>query len=63
MASPNGVSRVAEQQRKRPVVSSVELRESLYANRRFPALLFATSGRFSAGEFRERADRDNRLRI
>ena len=46
-----------------PVVSIPELREALWANRHFPALLLATSGRFSAGVFWEKAKKGAALRL
>lgn len=45
------------------VVPVATLRAALWANREFPALLFVTSGRFSAGVYREKADRGNVLRL
>lgn len=49
--------------KQRKVVPVSELRSALWANRDFPALLFATSGRFSAGVYEERSRRDNMLRL
>jgi restriction system protein len=46
-----------------PVVPIRELRSALWANRHFPALLFATSGRFSAGVFREKIKDEAALRL
>jgi len=40
-----------------------EVREALWANRNFPALLFATAGRFTAGVFRERSAADSQMRL
>lgn len=45
------------------VVPVGELREALWANRHFPALLLATAGRFSAGLIRESKQEDTRLRL
>lgn len=45
------------------VVNVGEVREALWANRRFPAVMVATSGRFAAGVVRERHDPDNRFRL
>ena len=45
------------------VVGVRDLREALWANRHFPALLFATSGRFSAGVYREKIALETSLRL
>jgi hypothetical protein len=45
------------------VVNIGDVREALWANRRFPAVMVATSGRFAAGVVRERTDPDNRFRL
>jgi hypothetical protein len=47
----------------KPVVTISDLRNALWANRQFPALLFATSGRFSAGIYRERRQNETMLRL
>ncbi len=39
------------------------VRSALWANRHFPALMLATSGRFAAGVYREKAERENVLRL
>ena len=44
------------------VVPISEVRDALWANRCFPALLIATVGRFSAGIVRESKQQDTRLR-
>jgi len=46
-----------------PVVPISKLREALWANRNFPGLLFATSGRFSAGVFKEKNKEETQLRL
>ena len=45
------------------VVNVGEVREALWANRRFPAVMVATSGRFAGGVVKERIDPDNRFRL
>jgi hypothetical protein len=45
------------------VVPLSEVRDALWANRGFPALLVATAGRFSAGVIRESKWQDTRLRL
>jgi hypothetical protein len=40
-----------------------EVASRLYRNREFPAMLFATSGRFSAGVVREKRRPENFLRL
>lgn len=54
---------LAVEVKHRDVVPVSELRAALWANRNFPALLFVTSGRFSAGVYRERVVDANRLRL
>ena len=54
---------LAVEVKQKPVVGIGDLRAALWANRKFPALLFATAGRFSAGVFRERRRGDNALRL
>lgn len=45
------------------VVKLDDVRSRIYANREFPALMFATSGRFSAGVIREKWKPENFLRL
>jgi hypothetical protein len=54
---------LAVEVRQRAVVGLDQLRSRLYANRKFPALVFATSGRFTAGVVREKRDAENYLRL
>ncbi len=54
---------LAVEVKHRDVVCIDEVRSRLYANREFPALLFATSGRFSAGVVREKTMPENFLRL
>lgn len=49
--------------KKKPVVGIHDVRAALYANRKMPALLIATSGRFSAGVIKEANISDNRYRL
>lgn len=60
---PGEPTLLAVEVKHRPIVGVRDLRQALWANRRFPALLFATSGRFEAGVFREHSGGDNRLRL
>ncbi len=39
------------------------MREAMWANRHFPALMFVTSGRLSAGIYRERIEKEGMLRL
>ena len=45
------------------VVGLDDIRSRVHANREFPALMFATSGRFSAGVLREKEKPDNFVRL
>ena len=45
------------------IVHLDEIRSRLYANHQFPALMFATSGRFSAGVIQEKKKPENFLRL
>jgi hypothetical protein len=54
---------LAVEVKHRAVVPVSELRQALWANRRFPALLFVTSGRLSAGVYRERRQSESALRL
>jgi hypothetical protein len=49
--------------KQKPVVGIHDVRAALYANRNMPALLIATSGRFSAGVIKESRISDNRYRL
>ena len=54
---------IAVETKKRAVVGIEDLRACLYANRNFPLILFATSGRFSAGVVQEAAREENAFRL
>jgi len=54
---------MAVEVKHRPVVGRPEVQTALWQNRHYPALLFATSGRFSAGVLDEKALPENRLRL
>jgi restriction endonuclease len=54
---------LAVEVKHKPVVGLQDARSALYANRQMPALLIATSGRFSAGVLREAQTPDNRYRL
>lgn len=54
---------IAVEVKQRRVVNRPEVQMALWQNRHFPALLFVTSGRFSAGVVREQGLPENRLRL
>lgn len=54
---------LAVEVKRRDVVRLEDVRAALYANRDFPGLLIATSGRFSAGVVREKSKPENVLRL
>lgn len=54
---------LAVEVKQRDVVGAPELHKALHQNRFFPALLFATAGRFTAGVLEEAARPDNQLRL
>lgn len=54
---------LAVEVKHKALVSLDEVRSRLYANSQFPALLFATSGRFTAGVVREKRRPENYLRL
>lgn len=58
---PGEPTKLAVEVKHKNVVGIADLRAALYANRHFPALLFATSGRFSAGIFKEQSHNQMRL--
>jgi hypothetical protein len=60
---PGEPSLLAVEVKQMELVGVGELREALWANRHFPALLIATAGRFSAGLIREARGEDSRLRL
>lgn len=60
---PGEPTALAVEVKKKEVVGLDEVRSRLYANRQFPALLFATSGRFTAGVVRERGESGAFLRL
>lgn len=60
---PGEPSLLAVEVKHRKVVPVSELRAALWANRQFPALLFVTSGRFSAGVYREKCKEESKLRL
>lgn len=60
---PGEPSTIAVEVKHKAVVGIADLQRSLYANRNFSALLFATSGRFSAGVIAEKQQESNRLRL
>ncbi|TAK50589.1 MAG: restriction endonuclease [Bacteroidetes bacterium] len=60
---PGEPTLLAVEVKHRHVVPVTELRQSMWANRHFPALLFVTSGRFSAGVYKEHKEKDGKLRL
>jgi hypothetical protein len=54
---------VAVEVKHREVVGVAEVHQALSQNRRFPALLFVTSGRFTSGVYAERDRDENHLRL
>lgn len=54
---------LAVEVKKKPVVGLHDVQRALRANEDFPALLVATSGRFSAGVLKERQRSRNQLRL
>ncbi len=54
---------MAVEVKHKKVVGINDLREALYANRNYPSLLIATSGRFSAGIIKEGAAENNAFRV
>ncbi|HSS49309.1 MAG TPA: restriction endonuclease [Thermoanaerobaculia bacterium] len=54
---------IAVEVKRKPVVGLHDLQRALYANSDFPALMIATSGRFSAGVISEKRKEGNRLRL
>jgi hypothetical protein len=47
----------------RRTVVRPDIQKALWQNRQLPALLFVTSGRFTAGVLREKSLPENRLRL
>ncbi len=54
---------IAIEVKHREVVDRPDLETVLWQNRMFPALLFVTSGRFTAGVYREKSGKENMLRL
>jgi hypothetical protein len=54
---------MAVEVKHRRVVDRPEVQLALYQNRAYPALLFVTSGRFTAGVFDEKTREENRFRL
>lgn len=54
---------MAVEVKHRGVVDRPEVQLALYQNRAYPALVFVTSGRFTAGVFKEKLIGDNRHRL
>ena len=60
---PGEPSILAVEVKQKPVVKINDLRSALWANKSFPVLMFATSGRFSAGVIKEKDKADNLFRL
>lgn len=54
---------MAVEVKHRRVVDRPQVQFALYQNRAYPALLFVTSGRFTAGVFKEKAREENHFRL
>lgn len=54
---------IAVEVKHRPIIGRPEVQRALWQNRDYPALLFVTSGRFTAGVLKEKALAENRLRL
>ena len=54
---------MAVEVKHRRVVDRPDVQLALYQNQAYPALLFVTSGRFTAGVFEEKAKEQNRFRL
>lgn len=54
---------VAVEAKAKPVVGIADVQRAIQANHRFPALLVATTGRFSAGVLEERVAEQRQLRL
>lgn len=54
---------MAVEVKHRPIVGRPDVQAALWQNRYFPALLFVTSGRFTAGVVREKALPENQIRL
>lgn len=54
---------IAVEVKHKKVVDRPDLEKALWQNRRFPALMFVTSGRFTAGVLKEKSLPENRLRL
>lgn len=60
---PGEPTTLAVEIKQKPVVGIADLRNALKANEDFPALMVATSGRFSAGVFEEKKRNRNQFRL
>ena len=54
---------MAVEVKHKSVVDRPDVQVALYQNKAYPALLFVTSGRFSAGVFKEKSREENRFRL
>ena len=60
---PGELTYMAVEVKHRPAVGVAHLRAALKASEEFPALLFVTSGRFTAGVIKEKLKHSNQLRL
>jgi hypothetical protein len=54
---------IAVEVKHKKVVGRPEVQTAIYQNKQFPAIMFVTSGRFTAGVLREKRLADNQLRL
>ena len=54
---------MAVEVKHRRTIARLEIQKALWQNRQIPALLFVTSGRFTAGVLQEKALPENQLRL
>lgn len=60
---PGEPTLIAVEVKHKKVVPVSDIRDAMWANRHFPALMFVTSGRLSAGVYRERMEKEGMLRL
>ncbi len=54
---------MAVEVKHRPIVDRPQVELALQQNKEYPALVFVTSGRFTAGVLQEKAKEENRFRL
>jgi hypothetical protein len=60
---PGEPLQLAIEVKQKPVVGLADVQRALYANRKYPALMVATAGTFSAGVVQERIREENSMRL